>query len=223
MSASYPMKWNMSSKPTADRAATVWRTAITGGIGSGKSYVCRRLEAAGHPVFYCDAEAKRIIRTDTAVKQALRALVGNAVYDSGGQLVKAVLAAYICADRAQAARVDAIVHPRVADAFAAWAGAQTATRVFMECALLFESGFERLVDDVAVVVVPEALRLQRVMARDRVSAEKARAWMKLQLPETEKIARADYCLRNDSEPHLDEDLAKLLAAQSLGSLHTLRG
>lgn len=96
---------------------------ITGGIASGKSYVCSQLEAAGHPVFYCDAEAKRIIRTDPAVRRELSALVGPEVYAADGQLVKSVLAAWLCRSRSHAAQVDAIVHPRVANAFAARAAA----------------------------------------------------------------------------------------------------
>ena len=96
---------------------------ITGGIASGKSYVCSQLEAAGHPVFYCDAEAKSIIRTDPAVRRELTALVGPEVYAADGQLVKSVLAAWLCRSRSHAAQVDAIVHPRVADAFAARAAA----------------------------------------------------------------------------------------------------
>ena len=95
----------------------VMLVGITGGIGSGKSYVCRQLEAAGHPVFYCDDEAKRIIRTDAAVRRELSAVVGSEVYDAGGRLVKSVLAAWLCRGRDYAARVDAIVHPRVAAAF----------------------------------------------------------------------------------------------------------
>lgn len=196
-----------STKPAPDRAPL--RIAVTGGIGSGKSYVCARIAADGHPVFYCDDVAKQIIRTDPAVRSALVALVGSAVYDADGRLVKPVLAAYICGHPEQAARVDAIVHPRVAEAFLRWAGEQSVPRVFMECALLFESGFDRLVDRVAVVTVPEALRLRRVMSRDGVTVEKAREWMSLQMPEEEKARRADLLIRNDGEHDLDAEIARL--------------
>lgn len=226
--------WNDES-PRA--ASAVWRIGITGGIGSGKSYVCRQLEAAGHPVFYCDDEAKRIIRTDPAVRRELEALVGPGVYDARGQLVKAVLAAYLCRGRACAAQVDAVVHPRVAAAFRNCAarmaqaaagddagdaaralfapkpcGAGAAGRsltvgqlaalppgrvLFMECALLFESGFDRLVDSSVLVHVTAHTQLRRVMARDGVSADKARAWMALQLSEDERMRRADAYICND--------------------------
>ena len=90
---------------------------ITGGIGSGKSYVCKQLEQAGHPVFYCDDVAKHIIRTHKDVKRELTALVGNNLYDTNGALVKNVLATYLCKGTTYSHRVDAIVHPRVAEAF----------------------------------------------------------------------------------------------------------
>lgn len=90
---------------------------ITGGIGSGKSFVCRFIEQAGFPVFYCDDEAKRIIRTDPAVARLLKDTVGNDVYDGDGRLQKAVLAAFICRGAEYAKKIDNIVHPRVREAF----------------------------------------------------------------------------------------------------------
>lgn len=172
---------------------------ITGGIGSGKSHVCRRLIAMGYPVFFCDDEAKAIIRTDADVRRDLTALVGPAVYDAEGRLDKAVLAAYLCGGCEQAARVDAIVHPRVAERFRQWAEQQTAPLAFMECALLFESGFNRLVAHTAAVVAAEQTRLSRVMERDHVTADKARAWMALQWPEAKKTEQADFLLHNDGD------------------------
>lgn len=197
---------------------------ITGGIASGKSYVCSRLEAAGHRIFYCDDEAKRIIRTDPEVMAALRRIVGSEVYDEGGQLVKRVLAAWLCRGRSYAAQVDAVVHPRVAEAFRETVRAQagrvgestemlpelprevTAEQlaalpprrvIFMECALLFESGFDRLVDRSVLVHVSAATQEARLMARDGISREAARDWIALQLSEAEKLRRADAVLDND--------------------------
>lgn len=188
------------------------KIAITGGIGSGKSYVCRKLEALGYPVFYCDPAAKALIRHDAVVRRRLTALVGDALYDAEGRLVKRVLAAWLCEGGTKAAEVDAIVHPRVAETFGEWAEERRREgfgRVFMECALLFESGFERLVDRTALVVADEATRLRRVMQRDGLDAEGVRRWQALQMPEAEKLRRADIAVRNDDgrEP----DIAPLLA------------
>lgn len=186
------------------------RIAITGGIGCGKSYVCHQLETAGYPVFYCDDEAKRIIRTDVEVRQTLTELIGQEVYDPDGNLIKSVLASYLCAGKENATRIDGIVHPKVAKAFTDWSTLHTdCPVVFMECALLFEAGFDKLTDITATIIVSEKTRLERLMLRDNIDEIQARKWMALQLPETEKQRRADFCLRND-DIHLADDINNLL-------------
>lgn len=198
---------------------------ITGGIGSGKSYVCKQLEQAGHPVFYCDDVAKHIIRTHKDVKRELTALVGNNLYDTNGALVKNVLATYLCKGTTYSHRVDAIVHPRVAEAFKAFCqlhatasvalshsippclqgkiqlsqliGLPVGSVAFMECALLFESGFDRLVDTSVLVHVSHATQIKRLMARDHISLEKAQKWIDLQLSEENKLQRADAYVVNE--------------------------
>ena len=186
------------------------KIAITGGIGSGKSFICRSIEAAGYPIFYCDDEAKRIIRHDARVQKALCELVGDGVYDTEGKLVKSVLANFLCRGKAYAAQVDTIVHPRVGEAFLAWAEAQSTSRVFMECALLFESGFDRYVDCTIHVAAPQEVRIQRVMARDQVTREKVLEWMALQLPEEEKARRADFVILNDGKQDLPSQISQFI-------------
>ena len=94
------------------------RVGITGGIGSGKSYICKRLEEAGHRVFYCDDEAKRIMRTHPDVRRELTALVGPDLYSAeDASLQKSVMRAYLCQGEEYAERVNAVVHPRVAQAY----------------------------------------------------------------------------------------------------------
>lgn len=186
------------------------KLAITGGIGSGKSYVCRLIEQAGHPVFYCDDEARRLIVSHPLIRRELTQLVGPGVYAADGSLVKPVLGAYLCRGREAAARVDAIVHPRVAEAFRAWAEARAGQRAFMECALLFESGFDRLVDETILVTAPLELRLQRVMQRDGVTRAKALQWMALQWSDEQRLARADRVICNDGVADLAAQVADLL-------------
>lgn len=182
---------------------------ITGGIGSGKSFICSILESHGFPVFYCDPIAKAIIRNDLEVRRELAALVGQDVYTDNG-LNKPVLAAYLCKGPAYAKQVDEIVHPRVAQAFLKWKESANAPVVFMECALLFESGFDLLVDRTIQVTVPEHVRIRRVMQRDCISEEKAKAWMNLQMPEEEKVQRANYQIINDGEAPILPQLESIL-------------
>lgn len=236
------MKQNdTANQPT--RHAPMFTIAITGGIASGKSFVCRQLVAAGQEVFDCDREAKRIIREDESVRHELTALVGDGLYDSDGQLVKPVLAAWICRGGECAEKVNAIVHPRVAEAFRkrchekevllqkrhlnhAEASmehaedlrqrllANTPERptpvavetlkklpaertLFMECALLFETGFDRLTDLSVTVHVSRKTQLERLMARNQIGRAEAEAWLALQLAEDERMQRADLWIDNE--------------------------
>jgi len=185
------------------------RIAITGGIGSGKSYVCHLIMDMGYPVFNCDDWAKKIIQTDLDVRDELMDLVGENVFHDG-VLNKAVLATYLCQGPDYAKHVNSIVHPRVAKAFSNWTKSQSSDLVFMECALLFESGFDKLVDNTIVIQTPEELRIQRVMNRDGVSYEKVLNWIQLQMPEDEKAQRADFIIYNEPKYNLQVQLEECL-------------
>lgn len=169
--------------------------AITGGIGSGKSYVCRLLERQGITVYDCDAAAKRLMRTSATLRQQLCQLIGNDAYNSDG-LNKAAVARFLLASDDNARAIDAIVHPAVAADFIN-SGAR-----WMECAILFESGFNRLVDRTIVVTAPEQLRIERIMQRDGITAEKARQWLGKQWSQDEVRRLADYEIVNDGQQPL---------------------
>ena len=171
--------------------------AVTGGIASGKSWFCDKLRRHGNEVYSCDDAAKRIIRNDASVRRALTSLVGSELYTPQGVLQKKMLAAYLTASQENAARVNAIVHPRVAEDYLQWQYAQTSQHTFMECALLFEAGFDRLVDRTIYIYARESVRLQRLMQRDGITTEQARRWMDIQMPETEKRLRADIIIDNN--------------------------
>ena len=186
------------------------KIAVTGGIGCGKSFVCRQIEAAGYPIFYCDDEARLVLKNDEKVKSALQSLVGKELYSDQGELNKPVMRAFLLQGKAHAAQVDAIVHPRVAEIFLEWAERQTTEKVFMECAILFESGFDHFVDQVLYVSAPQEVRLARVMKRDQVTREKALQWMELQMSEAEKERRSDFTLINDGEADIETQLHEIL-------------
>lgn len=172
---------------------------VTGGIGSGKTTVCRMLAERGARVFYADAEAKRLMEADPAVRQDLVAAFGPESFTPEGRLDRAYLAGRVFGDPDAVARINAIVHPRVRDAFEAArarAAADGVPLLVKEAALIFETGGERFLDAVAVVVAPEADRLRRVAARDGSSEAQIRARMRHQLSDEERRRRADYVLEN---------------------------
>lgn len=170
---------------------------ITGGIGSGKSVVSRCLRTMGIPVYDCDREARRLNVTHPAIRRELTALVGEQVYTADGQLNRPLLASYLFASPDHAARVNAIVHPRVREDFQAWCSRQGGEWVAVESAILYEAGFDDLADKVLAVHAPEAVRLQRVMARDGADEEAVRRRMACQMSDEEKCRRASHCLLND--------------------------
>lgn len=183
------------------------RIAITGGMGSGKSTLCRQIEALGTPVFYCDDVARQLIATDPELRAAIASLLPSSPSVSSlpepPAGFKASLRAYLAQGPANAARVNRLVWPRVADAwqrFSAETAARGAERVVMECALLFESGFDALVDCAILVTAPPDLRLQRVTQRDGITPERAQQIMALQLTDDERRRRAHHVLTNDGTP-----------------------
>ncbi len=172
------------------------KIGITGGIGSGKSYVCKLLKAHGIEVYDCDQAAKRIIRTSEEVRQKLLQLIGS--------LEKADIARFLLESETNAKKIDAIVHPAVFHDF------EESGYQWMESAILYESGANKLVDRVVVVTAPEEIRIQRVMQRDTISREKALQWMQRQWPQEELRRRADYEILNDGHADLNEQIEALL-------------
>jgi dephospho-CoA kinase len=170
------------------------KTAITGGIGSGKSYVCQLLEQQGIRIYDCDSAAKRLMRTSPMLRQQLCQLIGPETYDEENQLDKAVVARFLLQSEANARAIDDIVHPAVAADFL------SSDYQWMECAILFESGFDKLVDNVIVVTAPQELRLQRIMQRDGITRDKALEWIGRQWPQDQVVARSQYEIINDGRP-----------------------
>lgn len=172
------------------------KTGITGGIGSGKSYVCRLLALRGIEVYDCDAAAKRLMRTSPDIQKMLTELIGSTE--------KADIAQFLLQDEANAKAIDAIVHPAVFRDF------EESGIEWMESAIMYESGIYQLVDRVIVVTAPDELRIQRVMQRDGISREKVLQWMARQWPQEEVRQRADFEIVNDGVASLNEQLEELL-------------
>lgn len=175
------------------------KTGITGGIGSGKSYVCKLLAQRGIEVYDCDAAAKRLIRTSPRLRQQLKALIGS--------LDKAAISRFLLASEENQQAVNAIVHPAVFQDF------EESGMMWMESAILFESGADKLVDRVVVVTAPEEVRIQRVMQRDGITREKALQWIARQWPQEQVKARADFEIINDGQADLNSQIERLLTSE----------
>ena len=181
---------------------------ITGGIGSGKSMVCKELRAMGHPVYDTDKEAKRLILHQANVHQQIEQLFGKEVF-ADGVYQTAWVAQQVFADPSLLAQLNAIVHPAVKEDIRRWAAEQTESKwLFVECAILYEAGMDALCDQVVCVSAPEEVRIERVIARDKSDINKVRARMRAQKAE-EYEQRANKVLNNDgtkSIPTLCQEL-----------------
>ena len=182
-------------------SATSVKIGITGGIGSGKSYVCRLLGQRGIEVYDCDAAAKRLIRTSPRLRQRLLKLIGS--------LQKADISRFLLASEGNQQAVNAIVHPAVFQDF------EDSGMQWMESAILYESGADKLVDKVVVVTAPEEVRIQRVMSRDSITREKALQWIARQWPQEQVRQRADFEIVNDGEADLDAQIERLLRSLNI--------
>jgi len=180
------------------------RVGITGGIGCGKSYVCRLLEKRGIEIYDCDSAAKRLMRHDPELRRRLTELIGPGTYDDEGRLVKARVAEFLLASEDNAKAIDATVHPAVVSDFLG------SGLLWMESALLFQAGIASVVDRVIAVTAPEELRLERVMQRDGISREKAQEWVDRQWPQARVRDLADYEIRNDGQADLEAQIDGIL-------------
>lgn len=176
----------------------IFRLCITGGIGSGKSTVCRVFNVLGVPVFSADEEARTIMDTDPGLKKDLEELAGCDLY-AGGQLDRKKLASLIFNDKGLLDRVNALVHPRVISRYLEWCGEQPADYVIFETAILFESGAEKYVDKILAVAAPLEERIERVMGRNRMSRDQVMERVKNQMSEEEILKRSDYIIDNSED------------------------
>lgn len=192
---------------------------VTGGIGSGKTYICKLLEIASLPVFYSDTEAKRIMDEDFSVKTAITELLGEEAYtvvayteDSVPveKLDRKFVARKIFSDPDLRAKMNAIVHPAVFKAFKVWQETQESNVTVIESAILFECGLDKYVDKTIVVAAPVNVRIKRLKERDNMSDEEIEKRMASQSDESSKLRRADIIIKNGQDDDVNRQIFALL-------------
>jgi len=170
---------------------------VTGGIGSGKSTVCSLFEKKNVPVFYADAVAREI--TEGPARQEIVSVFGKEILDTHGALDRKSLAGIVFHDAGKLDQLNAIVHPRVFDAFQEWRNSLPAspTYALAEAALMFESGMFQSMDYVLAVMADEAVRIERTMQRDGSDETAVRARLQNQLSTEELLELSDFQLQNN--------------------------
>lgn len=171
------------------------KLGVTGGIGSGKTSVCRVFSVLGIPVFSTDLVAREIMDSDVSVREKISIIAGTDIYPEGN-LDRNKLASLIFNDESKLGKVNSIVHPLVFSNFREWSAKQESPYVIMEAAILFEGGADKYVDLIATVVAPAEEKIQRVMSRSNLSREQVLERMKNQMEDDERIGRSDYIIKN---------------------------
>ena len=190
------------------------RVAITGNIGSGKSYVCDLFKSLGVPVFDSDREAK-LLYDLPEVRQRMVERFGANIYSEEGALDRKLMASKVFADACALGYVESVLYPVLNKRFTDWADQQGAPYVLYESALIFEKHLEEMFDAIIVVAASESVRIRRVMTRDRCTEEQVRARMAMQLPQSEKVTKADFVIA-----HEDDDEDEYLMEQ-VGKIHAI--
>ncbi len=191
---------------------------ITGGIGSGKSLACRIFNLLGVPVYDADSRAKSLMTTDGILVSQIKKEFGVLSFRENGSVNREYLAAHVFNNPEKLTVLNKLVHPRVGEDFEHWVREQHAPYILKEAALLFEAKSNQTLDKIIVVHAPEALRIKRVLERDRHrTAQNVKDIISNQLNEEEKLKLADYTLINDeSRPLIPQvlDLHKQFLAMA---------
>ncbi|MBK8623916.1 MAG: dephospho-CoA kinase [Saprospiraceae bacterium] len=180
------------------------KIGITGGMGSGKTTVCRIFESLDIPVYYADIRAKLLMVSDKKVKSDIKSLLTDESYFKNGKPNRPFIAERVFADAGLLQKLNGIIHPAVHHDFDQFCikHQHSSDYVLNEAALLVENGSYKRFDKIIVVTCPEEIRIQRVIKRDRVSREQVVNRLKNQLPEAEKIKVADFIIDNSGEKSL---------------------
>ena len=171
---------------------------ITGGIGSGKSTVCEIFRILGIPIFEADKVAKNLMNENSVIRQNLIEWFGNEIY-SENQLNRKLLAELIFNNNSLLNKVNSLVHPIVREEFEKWKKKQETVYSVYEAAIMFESGFYKLMDFTVLITAPEQIRINRVMKRDNLSQDQVVARINNQWTDDEKRKLATTVIINDNK------------------------
>lgn len=184
------------------------KIGLTGGIGSGKSTVAKIFETLGIPVYYADAEAKRLMNSSETLKKVIRQNFGEATYEND-QLNRKYLAGIVFNDPEKLELLNALIHPVTINDAEQWMQQQSAPYSIKEAALLFESGAAENLDFIVGVYAPQALRIKRVMKRDGLTADEIMKRINRQVNEEMKMKLCDFVITNNEQELLVPQVLKL--------------
>lgn len=181
---------------------------ITGGIGSGKTTVANFFRDYGIPAYIADLEAKKLMHQNP-IKEEVLALFGENSYTEQQELNRKYIAAKVFDNKEKLNRLNAIVHPRVAEHFQNWLKNQNAPYVLYEAAILFETGRYKDFDYTILVTAPKKERIKRVQNRDQTSEADILSRMKNQWSDKKKMKLCDFLIKNDNLSKTKERVSEI--------------
>ncbi len=188
---------------------------VTGGIGSGKSWVMSIFKTLGYPVYFADAAARQLQLTNPTLRAQMQQHFGLEVFNSDGTVNRAYLGSRVFGDPQQLAVLNSIVHPAVQQDFTEWVAFQiqhASKRLFFkEAAILFESGTDSGLNEIITIYAPKFIRIQRAMKRDQLTLQAVTDRMARQFSDAYKMARADYIIYNDSRSLVIPQVLNIIA------------
>lgn len=184
------------------------RLGVTGGIGSGKTTVCRIFSVLGIPVFVADNVARDVMENEPDIRAAINLITGKDLY-THGNLDRKELARIIFNRPDLLRKVNAAVHPEVLERFNRWASASDSPYVIMEAAILFEAGADSLVDRVVTISAPVEERISRVMGRNELTREEVIRRINNQLGDEEREEQSYYVINNSDNEMIIPEILKI--------------
>jgi len=170
---------------------------VTGGIGTGKTIVCKIFEVLGYPVFYADDEAKKVMMTDDNLIANIKLHFGEEAYFNNGEVNRKLISAIVFKDKKKLNLLNSLVHPATLKAYEHWKNKQRSKITLKEAALLFETDTYKLSDYNILVVAPKELKIARVIVRDNITKEQVIDRMNKQMGDPEKLKLANFVIEND--------------------------
>lgn len=184
---------------------------ITGGIGAGKSVVCKVLGSMDYPVYDCDSRAKALMDSSDAIKDAIRSSISAIAIGEEGRIDRKALSKIVFSDHNKLATLNAIVHAAVREDIAQWIETQQSEFVFIESAILHTGGLDAIVDEAWVVEAPLDVRIERVMKRSRLSEEEVMCRIAAQQREIESLLCPIRTIDNSPQKSLLCQINKIIS------------
>jgi dephospho-CoA kinase len=185
------------------------KIGITGGIGSGKSYVCQILEKMGYAIFYSDLEAKKLMTQNKELIQQIKFIIGEHAY-LNEELNKSIIRKFLYKNEVNKEKLNALIHPFVYQEFEKWTNTIQKEIVFNESALLFETNSYKRFDKTILVTAPLEIKIERLIKRDSLNMEEIKKRFNAQLKDSIKSKKADYIIENDDNKLIIPQINKIL-------------